>query len=412
MKILYICDHLPTFILNEILGLKSSGNEVLIWADSINGVKGKPVGHKFSAILMNNGLFDKTFCRVLINDRKKKLIYLIKYLIYDFSLHPLIALKTLVYALRNYPQFAIQDYFDMRNFISGKIDIIHAPFSTPHMLEMVYFLSKIINVPYTLAFRAHDIYEGSNLRNSREKVKILNEATQIITTAQHNNNIIKGIVNGNKDLEIIHSSVNLDLFTPENKSRLPGSIISVCRLTEEKGTIYLLQACHLLNQRGIEYSCKIIGDGPERMKCERLVYELQIPHINFVGYLPQDKIKAHLNNSTVFVLPCIITSNGLGDILPNAVKEAMAMKVPVITSDIRGIEELVDNDINGIIVPPKDPDAIADAIEKVFSDSDLRERMGNAGRMKIENNFNVIIEVGKLEKIFKHAVLNNADSPD
>ena len=411
MKILYICDRLPTFILNEIIKLKKLKNEMFIWQNNIHGVTAEPIGHKFFLILIRNGLFDKTFCRVFIKGRKKKLIYLIKNLIYDFSHQPVIAVKALIYILINYPKFAIQDYFDMRIFFGFKIDAIHVPFSTPHTIEMVYFLSKTINVPYTLAFRAHDIYEGDNLRKTKKKIKILREASQLITISNYNKNYIKNIINFNEDIKIIRSSLCLDFFKPKTISRSPKSIISVCRLGEQKGIIYLVQACHMLNQRKIEYDCTIIGDGPERIKCEKLIDELQIPNINFIGYLPHDEIKVYLNHSIVFVLPCIIDSRGRSDILPNSLKEAMAMKVPVITSDIRGIEELVDDGINGIIVPPKDPNSIADAIEKVFNDSNFRKSMGNAGRKKIEKDFNIKIEVSKLERIIEKAVRNKIDLP-
>jgi glycosyltransferase involved in cell wall biosynthesis len=273
------------------------------------------------------------------------------------------------------------------------------------MIEKVYLLSKIINVPFTLAFRQHDIYERDNLHKTQEMVKILRESSQIITISKYNENYLKSSHVNWKDIEIeiIHSSIDPNFFKPKNISKSSKSIISVCRLSKEKGIIYLLQACHILNQRKIEYDCTLIGDGPERIKYEKLTDELQIPNINFMGYLTQDEVKLHLDNSTVFVLPSIISSNGLGDILANALKEAMAMQVPVITSDIRGIEELVDDGINGIIVPPKDPKFIADSIEKLFNDPDLRKRMGEAGRKKIEKDFNTKIEVSKLERIFKEA---------
>ncbi len=78
------------------------------------------------------------------------------------------------------------------------------------------------------------------------------------------------------------------------------------------------------------------------------------------------------------------------------------MEVPVITSRICGIEELVDDGVNGVLVPHKNPMAIADAIEKLFNHTDLRRKMGEAGRRKIEKDFNIKIEARKLERIFKN----------
>jgi glycosyltransferase involved in cell wall biosynthesis len=100
-------------------------------------------------------------------------------------------------------------------------------------------------------------------------------------------------------------------------------------------------------------------------------------------------------------LPSIASASGLEDVLSNALKEAMAMQVPVITTKVHAIEELVDDGINGILVPQHDPEAIADAIAKILNNPDLGNRMGEEGRKKIEKGFNIKIETGKLEEIFK-----------
>jgi glycosyltransferase involved in cell wall biosynthesis len=175
-------------------------------------------------------------------------------------------------------------------------------------------------------------------------------------------------------------------------------------LTDEKGIIHLIEACRILHTRGIDYECSIIGEGPEKKACQKFIADQRIPNIHLIDYLTNEAIKEHLNQSTVFVLPCEIGVGGKRDILANALKEAMAMQVPVITSNVCGIEELVDDGINGILVPPKNPEAIADAIEKIFNQPGLRRRMGEEGRKKIVKNFNIKNEVRKLEEIFTQAV--------
>ena len=126
--------------------------------------------------------------------------------------------------------------------------------------------------------------------------------------------------------------------------------------------------------------------------------------MQFLGFLSQDLVKEHLQASIVFVLPSVIDEDGLGDVLPNSVKEAMAMEIPVIASNIRGIEELVMDGVSGILVPAGNSIAIADAIERIFEDPTLGQRMGEEGRKKIIQDFNVKTEVAKIEKIFIEAV--------
>jgi glycosyltransferase involved in cell wall biosynthesis len=408
MRILYICDKLITFILNEIIELKESKNDVFILSDH----KDKRIFNNITKpILAKSGLLDNTFCRFsTFQNRKQKLIFLSSKLIYDFFVHPVVTIKTFIYILKIYPhpKFGFTDYLDIRHFFGLRIDIIHAPFSTPQIIDKTYFLSKVLNLPFTLSFRAHDIYKGNNFSEIKQRARIISEASQIITISDYNKRYLKSnLLIHKKDIEIIHSAVNLGFFKPKDVVRSNKSIIAVCGLHEQKGLIYLIKACHILNKRNIDYECTIIGEGSEKKRYERIIEELQIPNFNFIDYLPHDEIKEYLSRSTVFVLPCVIASDGTRDILANALKEAMAMKVPVVTSNICGIEALVDDGINGILVPPKDPEAIAEAIEKLFIDSDLREKMGEAGRKKIEKDFNVKNEVRKLEIIFKKAVNEN-----
>ena len=86
--------------------------------------------------------------------------------------------------------------------------------------------------------------------------------------------------------------------------------------------------------------------------------------------------------ANIFVLPCIVAQNGLRDILPNALKEAMAMELPVVTSDISGIEELVEDGQSGLLVPPNNAEALADALERLLADEAMRQTMGKKGRAK------------------------------
>jgi glycosyltransferase involved in cell wall biosynthesis len=91
----------------------------------------------------------------------------------------------------------------------------------------------------------------------------------------------------------------------------------------------------------------------------------------------------------LFVLPCVIASDGSRDVTPNALVEAMAMELPVVSTPIGAIPEIVDDGINGLLIPPNDDNALADAIEMLVRDSDLRRRIGIAARKKIENRFDI-----------------------
>jgi glycosyltransferase involved in cell wall biosynthesis len=402
MKILYICDKLITFILSEITTLKDLDNDIFILAEH----SGRAYDIINKPILMKNGLAENYYSLASFRNRKQKYFHFIKSLLRDLFTHPILAFKALNYIFKAYPspKYGVVDYLDVRSFFSAGIEIIHAPFSTPRVIDKVYLLAKILTVPFTLSFRAHDIYEGSNLNEAQKRIDKIREASHIVTISDYNRRYIKDSAGFDKEIDIIHSAIDPDMFMPQGLDRAFNSIISVCRLHEQKGLIYLIRACHILNKRNIKYECTIIGEGPDKGKYEKLIDELQVPNIRFIDFISYEGVKEHLMHSTVFVLPCIIASDGKRDILANSLKEAMAMEIPVITSAICGIEELVGEGVNGILVPPHDAESIADAIGKIFKDPEHGYEMGKAGREKIKRDFNVKIEVGKLEKIFKKTV--------
>lgn len=402
MRILYICHNLATFILNEILQIKKQGHDVFIMGENtsrIYEIINKP-------ILVKHGLDKQFYGFSTASLRQEKYKAFFKNLLYDFLVHPICASKACYYLITSYPhpKYGIVDYLDIRNFFGAGITLIHSPFSVPAIIDKVYLISKILNVPYTLSFKAHDIWQGNYLAESKKKGKKIREAAQIFTIAIFNRTYLKSQIDTDKDIQVIHDAIDIEFFSPTNEEPLPNSIVAVSRLHPEKGLIFLIRACHILNQHQIDYHCTIIGDGPEKPKYEKLIEELQIPNIHFAGFLSYDQVKERLKTSAVFVLPSIVDSDGLGDVLPNGVKEAMAMQVPVITSNIRGIEELVSDGVNGILVPPGNSQAIADAIEQIIKQPNLGRKMGKEGRKKIEQDFNVKIEVGKIEKLFIEAM--------
>ncbi len=402
MRILYICDNLATFIFNEILQIQRRGHEILILAEGTSRI------HQAinEPILLEHGL-DKTFYRFSkFSSRGEKYRSFIPALLYDALIHPLLTGRACYFFFSGYshPKYGVVDYVDIRQFLNERLDLIHAPFSIPPIIDKVAFLANVLDIPYTLSFKAHDIWQGNHLTEARKRRKKIVGAASVFTIARHNQEYLQTQLQLDGPIEVIHDAIDVSYFAPRKPlNRLRNSILAVSRLHPEKGLAYLIRACHLLQQRNIAYTCTIVGEGPERRLLDQLIDELQVPNISFAGFLTYDQVRRELSRASVFVLPSIIDSDGLGDVLPNGVKEAMAMQVPVVTSNIRGISELVEDGVNGLLVPVKDASAIADAVERIFKDSHFSRCLGQHGRKKIEQDFNATIEVGKIEKIFLEA---------
>jgi glycosyltransferase involved in cell wall biosynthesis len=173
-------------------------------------------------------------------------------------------------------------------------------------------------------------------------------------------------------------------FVPDH--RPAGRIIAVGRLARFKGFDYLLRAARALRDRGMTVEIELIGDGPEHGALEALALELGIADsVVFRGWLPFSAVQAAMSQATILVHP----SDGLGDGLPNVLREAMAVGTPVIASRVAGIPEALDDGRCGTLVPPKDVHALTDAIAALLGDADLRRRHATLGRRRTEELFDV-----------------------
>lgn len=212
------------------------------------------------------------------------------------------------------------------------------------------------------------------------------------------------------EVEVVHDMINVHYFeyvkTQRKESR---KIVCVCRFVEKKGVRFLIEACRILKSRGQYFECVLIGEGELRNRYKKLIAAFNLQqYFVLKGMLTQMEIREELIDAEIFVLPCIIVSDGDRDILPNVLKEAMAMEIPVVTSNICGIEELVQNNEHGLLTMEKDAVGLADAIERLFRDKKLRKKLGRKGREMVDDKFNFDKESQKLEKVFLK-VINNTN---
>jgi glycosyltransferase involved in cell wall biosynthesis len=213
-------------------------------------------------------------------------------------------------------------------------------------------------------------------------------------------------------IRIIHCGVDPALF--EMKSAQPArkgrfNIVSVGRLVNQKGGEPLVKALGVVRNRignGLAFCCRLIGDGPERDRLQSLVKTLGLTEcIEFMGALDHAAVIRELTRADVFVLPCVVEPTGAADGIPVALMEAMALGVPVISTDISGIPELV-KDGGGILVQAGDVEKLAGKIEDMMRMSRCdREEMAEKGRQIVRNEFNLAREAAKLERLFSDAAI-------
>jgi colanic acid/amylovoran biosynthesis glycosyltransferase len=212
-----------------------------------------------------------------------------------------------------------------------------------------------------------------------------------------------------KKAHIVRCGVSPYDFSPKplGDKGEPFTILFASQLAPRKGAAYLVQACKLLVEKGYHFRCIIAGDGIQRMPLEQLVVDCNLQgKITFHGRYFQEEFQDLLQLADVFVLPCCVTSNGDIDGIPVVLMEAMSSQIPVISTTVSGIVELIDDMVSGLLVAQKDAHSLGLAIERLMLDNTLRHQLAVGGREKIIAEFNIDHTAQQLHALFKQSLLN------
>ncbi|MGL5009611.1 MAG: glycosyltransferase, partial [Paracoccaceae bacterium] len=203
----------------------------------------------------------------------------------------------------------------------------------------------------------------------------------------------------------LYNGIDLTLFTP-TEAPVPGRILAVGRLVEKKGFGVLVDACAILRDRGVGFDCRIIGDGPLQEALAAQIGTLGLAaKVRLVGQMPQERLAGELGTAAVATLPCVVTPDGDRDGLPTVLLEAMGMAIPVVTTTVTGGPDIVAHGETGLLCPPNDPAALADALATLLADPFRARAMGAAARLRAERLFDLTTNVAHLAAHFAEVAL-------
>jgi colanic acid/amylovoran biosynthesis glycosyltransferase len=283
-----------------------------------------------------------------------------------------------------------------------EVDHIHAHFAT-HPALAALLIHRLTEIPYS--FTAH----GSDLHVDRRMIAAkVSEAAFVVAVSGYNRELIledSGQQHAEK-VVVIHCGADPSVFAGESgptrssnghandsdrDSKSPAiRIACVASLEEVKGHRFLLHACRLLLDRGVDVRCDLAGDGSLWEPLGRLADQLRLrSHVRLHGAVAQPEVRRVLFDADVAVLPSYPTEDGRREGIPVALMEAMMCGLPVVASGLSGIPELVDHGRTGYLVPPGDPWSLADRLEALAASPELRTRMGAAGRGKVLTDFDL-----------------------
>lgn len=395
IRIAYIVTRFPklseTFVYREVLELRKQGAEVECF--SIHRPLPEPLPPEAKALSQETTyLWPPHLLRFLLAILKLVALYPGKFF------------ETLTFFLRRAPQnFSGKQRFVL-HFLEGaylahlcrqrNVEYIHAHFANgPSSVALAAHM--LSGIPFGFTCHAQDIYSDPLMLDIK-----INHAQLPLTISQYNREYIfeNYFLQNRAKLRLHRVAIDLAHFRPRPRVVASGDsplLVAIGRLVPKKGFIHLIHACERLAQRGIAFRCQIIGEGPERAALQDAILAAKLEDkVSLLGAQPD--VKKYLHEADIFVMPCVLDESGDRDGIPTTLMEAMAMQVPVISTNVSGIPELVRHEQTGLLTPPEDAEALTHAICRLIVDEKLRQELAASGRRHIELHHDLATNAGLL----------------
>jgi glycosyltransferase involved in cell wall biosynthesis len=271
------------------------------------------------------------------------------------------------------------------------VEHFHAHFGQ-EATTVAMLASRLTDIPYSFTAHAYDIYDDLRVDQELLKEKV-RQARFVVTVCDHNRRVLTTLCGQKVARKIIriYNGIDIAQFRPDpSVARQPGLILAVGRLVVKKGFRDLVRACRFLQDNGTSFKCLIVGEGEERDCLNQQISALGLKdRVTLLGPQTQEHVLKLMREATVLVLPCVVSPSGNQDGLPSVLIEALAVGLPAISTTLSGVPEIIEHGRTGLLIVPGDSMSLASAIEQVFGNPGLRERLARAGLRKVRAQFDV-----------------------
>lgn len=404
--IAYLAPEIPalsaTFVYNEIFGLENMGFQILPLSVHVPG----------------------TFAK---GDRLDELTSRTHYLYGESSRHsiwanmrmilgsPLRYFKTLYTAVSDSIKIGMMTHIGKgllyRFFKASRVAVIlrrkhcsHIHVHFAHIpTDIAMYASGLTGIPFSFTSHANDLFERGWLL--KEKVE---RARFAVTISEYNRQYLMERGAPEHKIHVVRcgvDSISFPLTIHDDPHQEISRIGTLGRMVEKKGFDTLIRACKILADKGFRFHVEIVGDGPQFVMLQEFVQTRDLSSsIIFCGPLPHNRVPGWLKGLDLFVLPCRKDSHGDMDGIPVVLMEAMLSGVPVISTRLSGIPELIEDGKTGLLIDPDDPTQLAEGIERLLSNHSLRKRLYANAVQKVRTEFDLHQNIHVLANLFKEAV--------
>ena len=280
---------------------------------------------------------------------------------------------------------------------------LHAHFAT-YPATSAWVASRLFKLTFSFTVHAHDLFVHRSLLAPKVR-----EARFVRAISHFNRELLERLyaaARADRKVTVIHMGIEPERYGSgegprgaedgaETPAGAPARLLCVAALKPYKGLPVLLAACEALATEGRSFVCEVVGEGPDRRRLEREIRRRGLGGgtegslVRLLGALPQEQVARRLERADVFVLPSVVAKDGQMEGLPVVLMEALAARRPTVATRLSGIPELVEDGVTGLLVEPGDPGELVTAIRRLLDDPGLAKRLAEAGRRRVEEQFDV-----------------------
>ena len=263
------------------------------------------------------------------------------------------------------------------------LERLHAHWAT-YPASVALVMSRLTGIPWGLTCHAHDIFFDPSLLTEK-----IDAADFVLTCTGDNKRHLLTLTPAAEKVRVVYHGLDVRQFEPRPPSRA-GTItrvLGVGSLLECKGFDILIRACARLRRLGTEVEVVIAGGGPEERRLKSIAREEgMVDRVTFTGYVTQKDLIPLYRSADIFVLPAILEQHWG---IPNVLVESLACEVPIVTTALPSLGELVADGVHGLVARNRDPEDVAAKIDWLAREPEARRRMGQAGRRRVLERFDI-----------------------
>jgi len=292
-------------------------------------------------------------------------------------------------------KFSIISLFKLFKFIkNNKFQVIHTHLIQAGILGKLF--GKILGVPVITSTRHYEFLPESFYLYRLEDYlsKIINTTTISISQAVSDYMIQAGFKP--ERISLVLNGVDDDYFKPQGKLlKENNSVVSVGRLTEQKNFSLLIEAVNLIRDKINDIKCYIIGNGPQYEMLKEKIISLELQdRVFLLKAVPNEQIRDLVWEKEIYV------SSSIYEGLPISLLEAMALEMPIVACDVGGVKDILENDVNGLLVEPNQPQILADTIIALINNPDNQKKYGKNARQLAVDEFSIKLAVKKTQDLY------------